>query len=158
MTKVPMTFEGHKKLTVELERLKNAERPRIIAAISEARAHGDLKENAEYHAAREQQGFIEGRIRELESKLSNAHVIDVSKLMNAGKVVFGSTVTLSHVNDESQVTYQIVGEDEADIKQRKVSVTSPLARALIGKNVNDEVVVKTPQGDIAYEIVAVEYA
>ncbi len=157
MTKVPMTLEGHKKLTVELERLKNAERPRIIAAISEARAHGDLKENAEYHAAREQQGFIEGRIRELESKLSNAHVIDVSKLMNAGKVVFGSTVTLSHMNDESQVTYQIVGEDEADIKQRKVSVSSPLARALIGKNVNDEVVVKTPQGDIAYEIVAVEY-
>ncbi len=157
MTKVPMTLEGHKKLTVELERLKNAERPRIIAAISEARAHGDLKENAEYHAAREQQGFIEGRIRELESKLSNAHVIDVSKLMNAGKVVFGSTVTLSNVNDESQVTYQIVGEDEADIKQRKVSVSSPLARALVGKNVNDEVVVKTPQGDIAYEIVAVKY-
>ena len=117
-----------------MDKIKKCERPRIIAAIAEARAHGDLKENAEYHAAREQQGFIEGRIRELESKLSNCQVIDISKINNTGKVIFGSTVTLCNVNDEHEVTYQIVGEDEADIKRRKISVTSPLARALIGKN------------------------
>lgn len=157
MTKVPVTLEGHKKLSAELEKLKNAERPRIIAAISEARAHGDLKENAEYHAAREQQAFVEGRIRELESKLSNCHVIDVSKLTNTGKVIFGVTVTLSNIKDDTQVTYQIVGEDEADIKQRKISVSSPLARALIGKSVDDEVIVKTPQGDVTYEIIEVKY-
>lgn len=157
MQKMPVTTSGFKKLTEELERLKNIERPRVINAISEARAHGDLKENAEYHAAREQQGFMEGRIRELESKLSHCHVIDISKIDNEGKVIFGSTVTLCNIDNESEVTYQIVGEDEADIKQQKISVTSPLARALIGKSVDAEVVVVTPQGEISYEIINVEY-
>lgn len=157
MKKVPVTVQGHKQMTEELEKLKTQERPRIIAAISEARAHGDLKENAEYHSAREQQGFIEGRIRELESKLSHVQVIDISKLKNDGKVIFGAKVTLCNVTDDSNVIYQIVGEDEADIKQRKISVTSPLARALIGKNVDEEVEVVTPQGKVTYEIVKVEY-
>jgi transcription elongation factor GreA len=157
MKKVPFTVIGQKKLTEELEKLKNIERPRIIAAIAEARAHGDLKENAEYKSAREQQGFIEGRIRELEAKLSNAQVIDISKLKNDGRVIFGATVTLANVNDDTQVTYQIVGEDEADLKQQKISVTSPLARALVGKNVEDEVDVITPQGKMTYEIIKVDF-
>ncbi len=157
MQKVPVTAYGHKKLLEELEKLKNEERPRVIAAIAEARQHGDLKENAEYQAAREQQSFIEGRIRELEGKLSYCNIIDITKINNEGKVIFGSTVTLCNVNDESLVTYQIVGEDESDIKCRKISVTSPLARALIGKSVGDEVSVNTPQGQVAYEIVNVEY-
>jgi transcription elongation factor GreA len=157
MKKVPFTVIGQKKLTEELEKLKNIERPRIIAAIAEARAHGDLKENAEYQSAREQQGFIEGRIRELEAKLSNAQVIDISKLKNDGRVIFGATVTLANVNDDTQVTYQIVGEDEADLKQQKISVTSPLARALVGKNVEDEVDVITPQGKMTYEIIKVDF-
>jgi len=157
MQKIPMTIAGHQKLTAELERLKNYERPQIIAAISEARAHGDLKENAEYHSAREKQGFIEGRIRELESKLSHAHIIDIHKLKNDGKVIFGATVTLSNVDNDTKVTYQIVGEDEADLKHRKISVTSPLSRALVGKNVDDEVEVVTPQGNMTYEIVEVQY-
>lgn len=157
MNKVPMTVRGHKLMTDELEKLKNLERPRIIAAISEARAHGDLKENAEYHSAREQQGFIEGRIRELEAKLSHVQIIDIGKLKNEGKVIFGSTVTLFNTADQTQVSYQIVGEDEADIKQRKISVTSPLARALVGKSVEEEVDVTTPQGKMTYEIVKVEY-
>ena len=157
MKKVPFTVTGFRKLSEELEKLKNSERPQIIAAIAEARAHGDLKENAEYQTARQQQGFIEGRIRELESKLSHSQVIDVSKLVNDGRVIFGSTVTLSNSDDDSEVTYQIVGEDEADLKLQKISVTSPLARALIGKSINEEVEVSTPQGKRVYEIVSVEY-
>lgn len=157
MVKVPVTVEGHKKITDELEILKNKERPQIIAAIAEARAHGDLKENAEYQTARNQQGFIEGRIRELESQLSNSQVIDVTRLKNEGKVIFGSTVTLCNLSDDMKFTYQIVGENEADIKQKKISVTSPLARGLVGKNVGEEVEVTTPQGKVQYEIVSVEY-
>jgi transcription elongation factor GreA len=157
MNKIPVTAQGHQKMVEELEKLKNHERPRIINAISEARAHGDLKENAEYHAAREQQGFNEGRIRELESKLSNSQVIDVTRLKNDGKVIFGATVTLCNSADDSQVIYQIVGEDEANLKQRKISITSPLARAVVGKNVDDEVEVTTPQGKMLYEIVDVKY-
>lgn len=157
MSKIPVTVQGHKKLAEELEKLKTVERPRIIAAIAEARAHGDLSENAEYQTARQQQGFIEGRIRELESKLSHSQVIDIGKLKNEGKVIFGATVTLSNIVDDTKVTYQIVGEDEADLKQRKISVTSPLARALVGKSVDEEVEVTTPQGKTTYEIVEVEY-
>lgn len=157
MKKVPVTIYGYKKMTEELERLKNVERPRIIAAIAEARSHGDLKENAEYHAAKEQQGFIEGRIRDLESKLSYSQLIDITLIKNEGKVIFGATVTLCHIKNDLEVTYQIVGEDEADIKNRKISVTSPLARALVGKNVDEEVDVITPQGKMTYEIIRVEY-
>lgn len=157
MKKIPLTVQGHKKMTEELEKLKTVERPRIIAAIAEARAHGDLSENAEYQTARQQQGFIEGRIRELESKLSHSQVIDINQFKNDGKVIFGVTVTLNNIMDDTKVTYQIVGEDEADLKQRKISVTSPLARALVGKHVDDEVEVATPQGKTTYEIVEVEY-
>src|SRR5579862_3435132 len=155
MQKVPMTVKGAEKLREELNRLKQIERPRIIAAIAEARAHGDLKENAEYHAAREQQGFTEGRILEIESKLSVAHVIDVTQIENTGRIIFGATVTLNG-NDKS-LRYQIVGEDEADIKNNKISVTSPVARALIGKYEGDSVDVTTPDGVTTYEIVEVVY-
>src|SRR5579883_3366708 len=130
MQKVPMTVKGAEKLRAELQRLKQEERPRIIAAIAEAKAHGDLKENAEYHAAREQQGFIEGRILEIESKLSSAHVIDVTQIENTGRVIFGATIKLTNGTGKS-ICYQIVGEDEADINNNKISVTSPVARALI---------------------------
>jgi transcription elongation factor GreA len=157
MNKIPVTANGHKQMTEELEKLKNRERPGIIAAIAEARAHGDLRENAEYHSAKEKQGFIEGRIRELESKLSHSQVIDISKITNEGKVIFGATVTLSNILDDNVVTYQIVGEDEADLKHGKISVTSPLSRALVGKNVDEEVEVITPQGKKTYEIVKVDY-
>ncbi len=157
MTSVPMTAQGAEKLREELERLKNKERPRIINAISEARAHGDLKENAEYHAAKEQQSFVEGRIREVEAKLSHAQIIDVTKINNAGRVVFGATVKLLNVATDAEVMYQIVGEDEADLKLQKISVTSPIARAMIGKSADDEITVKTPQGDVNYEIISVEY-
>lgn len=157
MTSVPMTAKGAEKLRAELDRLKNKERPRIINAISEARAHGDLKENAEYHAAKEQQSFVEGRIREIEAKLSHAQIIDVTKMDNSGRVVFGATVKLYNVDAEVEVTYQIVGEDEADIKELKISITSPIARAMIGKKTDDEIIVKTPQGDVNYEIISVEY-
>lgn len=156
MQKVPMTVKGAEKLRDELTRLKQSDRPKIIAAIAEARAHGDLKENAEYHAAREQQGFIEGRIMEIEAKLSNAQVIDVSMMEQTGRVIFGTTVKLSH--DKGTLTYQIVGEDEADIKENKISVTSPVARALVGKYEGDVVEVKTPEGSIQYEIIEVIYA
>lgn len=156
MQKVPMTVKGAEKLREELNRLKQVERPKIINAIAEARAHGDLKENAEYHAAREQQGFIEGRILEIESKLSVAHVIDVSSLENTGRVIFGATITLTNGSDQS-LFYQIVGEDEADINDNKISVTSPVARALIGKFEGDTVEVNTPDGMIVYEIVEVAY-
>lgn len=155
MQKVPMTVVGAERLREELTRLKQMERPRVINAIAEARAHGDLKENAEYHAAREQQGFIEGRILEIESKLSMAQVIDISKLENTGRVIFGVTVKLA--NGDKTLTYQIVGEDEADINANKISVTSPVARGLIGKYEGDSVQINTPDGTIEYEIVEVEH-
>lgn len=155
MQKVPMTVAGAEKLREELTRLKQVERPRVINAIAEARAHGDLKENAEYHAAREQQGFIEGRILEIESKLSMAQVIDITQLENTGRVIFGVTVKLA--NGDKTLTYQIVGEDEADINANKISVTSPVARGLIGKYEGDAVQINTPDGTIEYEIVEVEH-
>ena len=158
MNKVPMTVLGVEKLREELQRLKTVERPRIITAIAEARAHGDLKENAEYHAAREQQSFTEGRILEIEGKLSNCQVIDVKQIENTGKVIFGVTVTITNLKSEKEVTYQIVGEDEADIQENKISVTSPIARALIGKFEGDTVEVRTPDGITEYEIVEVVHA
>lgn len=154
---VPITINGMEKLRQELQRLKQIERPRIIAAIAEARAHGDLKENAEYHAAREEQSFVEGRIQEIETKLANCRVIDVSQMKNEGKVVFGATVTLLNLDTEAVVTYQIVGVDEADIKTHKISVSSPLSRGLVGKYVEDIVDVTTPKGLVSYEIVDVQY-
>ncbi len=155
--KFPMTVQGEQKLREELDHLKKVERPRIVQAIAEAREHGDLKENAEYHAAREQQSFCEGRIQEVEGKLSNAQVIDVTTLPKNGKVVFGVTVFLLNVDTEKHVIYQIVGEDEADIKANKISIGSPIARALIGKEEGETVVVKTPGGDVEYEIEEVRY-
>ena len=157
MNKVPMTVAGEQALREELERLKKVDRPRITQAIAEAREHGDLKENAEYHAAREQQGFIEGRIQELEGKLSNAVVIDVSSVENTGKVIFGVTVSLFNLDTEQSVTYRIVGEDEADVKKGLLSIQSPIARALIGKHEGDEVAIDTPGGTVTYEIESVEH-
>ena len=157
MNKVPLTVNGANKLRAELEELKTVVRPRIIQAIAEAREHGDLKENAEYHAAREQQSFAEGRIAEIEGKLSNANIIDVTKTDANGKVVFGATVKIEDLDSGKEVTYQIVGEDEANIKEGRISVGSPIARALIGKEVEDVVTVKAPGGDIEYEIISVEY-
>src|SRR4051795_687099 len=156
MEKVPMTSEGYNRLQDELKRLKSTERPAIIRAIAEARTHGDISENAEYHAARERQSFIEGRLAELEDKIARAEVIDVSKL--SGSVVkFGATVTLSDEETEEEQTFRIVGEDEADIRNGRLSVTSPLARALIGKGKGDSVEVSTPRGNKSYEIVTVEF-
>lgn len=157
MSKTPMTLLGAEKLREELNELKGVVRPRIIQAIAEAREHGDLKENAEYHAAREQQSFVEGRIAEIEGKLSNAQVIDVTQLNANGKVVFGATVDLVESESGEEVTYQIVGDDEADIKAGKISVSSPIARALIGKEIDDVAIVKAPGGDREYEIVDVRY-
>jgi transcription elongation factor GreA len=157
MNKVPMTVAGAEMLREELQRLKTVERPRIINAIAEARAHGDLKENAEYHAAREQQGFAEGRIMEIEGKLSAAQIIDVTQIENTGKVIFGATVKLTNIKTSSEVHYKIVGDDEADINANKISVSSPIARALIGKYEGDSVEVHTPDGAIEYEILEVEY-
>lgn len=157
MNKIPMTCNGSEFLKAELERLKSVDRPRVIAAIAEARAHGDLKENAEYHAAKDQQGFIEARIKELEYKLSNAQVIDVTQVKNSGRVVFGATVTLINTDTEENVVYKIVGEDEADISQAKLSITSPIARALIGKEVDDSVEVVTPNGLVHYDVDSVAY-
>lgn len=157
MRKVPMTVTGAEKLRQELHHLKTVERPRITDAIAEARAHGDLKENAEYHAAREQQSFTEGRILEIEGKLSNLQVIDVTQIENTGKVIFGATVSLLNLNTNEKVTYKIVGEDEADVAAKMISVTSPIARALIGKFVDDAVQVQTPEGIIEYEITEVEH-
>lgn len=154
---VPMTVAGEAMLREELKRLKSVERPRIIQAIAEARGHGDLKENAEYHAAREQQGFCEGRIKEIERKLADARVIDVRSIPPTGRVIFGTTVTIVNCETEEEVVYQIVGEDEADVKAGKISVTSPIARALIGKETGDVVNVKTPGGDVEYEIDNVEH-
>ena len=157
MIQVPITATGAVKLREELQRLKSVERPRMINAIAEARAHGDLKENAEYHAAKEQQSFIEGRIADIENQLTNAQIIDVTALNANGKVVFGTTVDLIDEETGDQVTYQIVGNLEADIKHGKISVSSPIARALIGKEQGDVAVVKAPGGDRHYKIVAVHY-
>ncbi|HKK14507.1 MAG TPA: transcription elongation factor GreA [Gammaproteobacteria bacterium] len=156
-TKIPLTVRGAEQLREELQRLKSVDRPRVIQAIAEARAHGDLKENAEYHAAREQQSFIEGRIKEIEGKLSHAQVIDVTKLEPNGKVVFGVTVDLMDEASGEEVTYQIVGEDEADIKAGRISVNSPIARALIAKEEGEVVTVQAPGGARQYEIVEVRY-
>ena len=157
MNHTPMTVRGAEKLREELDYLKTELRPQIIEAIADAREHGDLKENAEYHAAREQQGFCEGRIQEIEAKLSNAQVIDVTKMTNNGRIIFGATVTLLKSETEEEVVYRIVGDDEADIKQNLISVNSPIARALIGKEVDDVAIVKTPGGDVEYEVLEVAY-
>jgi transcription elongation factor GreA len=157
MNKVPLTVKGAEKLRAELEELKTVVRPRIIAAIATAREHGDLKENAEYHAAREQQSFAEGRIKEIEAKLSNAQIIDVTKLDPSGKVVFGATVEIEDLDSGKTVIYQIVGEDEANIKEGRISIGSPIARALIGKDVEDIVTVKAPGGNVEYEILSIQY-
>ena len=157
MNKVPVTVRGHEMLQEELKQLKSVDRPQVIQAIAEAREHGDLKENAEYHAAKEQQGFIEGRIKELEGKLSNLQVIDVTTVNATGKVVFGATVDLLDVDTDSEITYRIVGEDEADIKTGLISFTSPIARALIGKNEGDEIVFEAPGGQKNYEVIEVRY-
>jgi transcription elongation factor GreA len=157
VSKVPLTARGAALLKEELRRLKNEERPKVTQAIATARAHGDLKENAEYHAAKEQQGLMEARIRDIEAKLGNAQIIDVTAVNAAGKVVFGATVRLVDANDGTEAKYQIVGEDEADIKNGLLSIGSPIARALIGKKEGDEVEVATPSGKRAYEIAAVEY-
>lgn len=157
MDKTPMTAKGAEKLRAELNELKSVQRPKVIQAIAEAREHGDLKENAEYHAAREQQGFIEGRIQEIEGKLSHAQIIDPTSLNANGKVVFGATVDLLDLETDKEVTYQIVGEDEADIKQSKISYSSPIARALIGKEKDDVAEVQAPGGVREYEIIAIRY-
>jgi transcription elongation factor GreA len=155
--RVPITTRGAEALRNELRKLKSEDRPNVIKAIAEARSHGDLSENAEYHAAREQQGFIEGRIQELEAKLSNAEVIDVTQMENHGKVIFGATVELQDEDNGSAVTYQIVGEDEADIKAGRISVGSPIARAIVGKSEGDAVEVAAPGGKRNYEIISVRY-
>ena len=155
--KVPITARGAEKLRAELKELKNVSRPRVIEAIAEARAHGDLKENAEYHAAREQQSFIEGRIAEINGKLGNAQIIDITTIAPTGKVIFGVTVELIDEESGEEIDYQIVGEDEADIKEKRISVTSPIARALIGKEEGDVVEVQAPAGVRSYEIVSVKH-
>jgi len=157
MQAIPMTLRGAEKLREELDHLKSVRRPVIIAAIAEAREHGDLKENAEYHAAREQQGFCEGRIKDIEAKLSNAQVIDISKIPNNGRVIFGSTVTVLNLDNEEEQTYRIVGDDEADFKQNLISVNSPIARGLVGKEKDDVVNIRTPGGGVEFEIINVEY-
>ena len=157
MKRTPMTLRGAQALRTELKRLKSEARPAIIKAIAEARGHGDLSENAEYHAAREQQGFIEGRIKEIEMKLANAEVIDPANLPHTGRVVFGATVELEDQADSARVSYQIVGEDEADIRAGRLSVTSPIARALVGKSEGDVVEVSAPGGTRSYEVVAVRF-
>lgn len=157
MNKVPMTVRGAEMLREELKRLKSVDRPQVIQAIAEARAHGDLKENAEYHAAKEQQGFLEGRIKEIEGKLSHIQVIDVTTVDARGKVIFGATVQLLDVQGDKEITYRIVGEDEADIGAGLISFTSPIARALIGKNEGDEITFVAPAGDKYYEIIEVRY-
>ena len=157
MSKVPMTVHGAQLLRDELKTLKSVERPSVITAISEARAHGDLKENAEYHAAKEQQGFIEGRIKEIEGKLANAQEVDITAINAQGKVVFGSTVAVIDLQNDQEITYRIVGEDESDIKLGKISYTSPIARALIGKSEGDEIIFQAPGGEKEYEILKVTY-
>jgi transcription elongation factor GreA len=157
MSKVPMTVRGHELLQEELQKLKKNDRPTVILAIAEARAHGDLKENAEYHAAKEQQGFIEGRIKDLEGKLSNLQVIDVTAIDARGKIIFGSTVRMLDDATDAEITYKIVGEDEANIKAGLISCTSPIARAMIGKTEGDEIVFSAPGGEKYYEIIEIQY-
>ena len=157
MNKVPMTVVGAEQLRKELTHLKFEQRPSITQAIGTARELGDLKENAEYHAAREEQGICEARIRDLEGKLSNVQIIDVTKMENTGRIIFGTTVTILNVDTEAESTYRIVGEDEANIKENLISVTSPIARGLVGKSLDDEVNIQTPGGITEYEIIAVEY-
>lgn len=157
MQRTPLTHHGAARLRTEASHLKKVVRPQIIAAIAEARAHGDLKENAEYHAAREQQGFTEGRIQHLEAALSGAQIIDITKLNPGGKVVFGATVTLYDEAADKEITYQVVGDLEADIKENRIAITSPIARAMIGRASGDEIVVNAPGGEMVYEIVDVEY-
>lgn len=157
MNKVPMTVRGHELLQAELKQLKSVDRPTVIQAIAEARAHGDLKENAEYHAAKDQQGFIEARIKELEAKLSNLQIIDVTAIDAKGKIVFGSTVELLDEGSGVEISYKIVGEDEADIKQGLISFSSPIARALIGKNEGDEISFSAPGGEKQYEVIEIRY-
>ncbi|CUX96510.1 transcription elongation factor GreA [Candidatus Doolittlea endobia] len=157
MNQIPMTLRGAKKLREEFEYLKNVRRPAIIQSITEAREHGDLKENAEYCAAREQQGFCEGRIQAIEAKLSNAQVIDVTKLVPGGRVIFGATVSVKNLDSEETQTYHIVGDDEANFKKNLISINSPIARGLVGKEKGDSVVIKTPGGKVEYEILKVEY-
>ncbi len=157
MSRAPMTTGGAEKLRQDLTTLKQVDRPKVITAIAEARAHGDLKENAEYHAAKEQQGFIEGRIAEIEQHLSGAQIIDPAALNAGGRVVFGATVGLFNITNEEQVSYQIVGDLEADIANNLVSISSPLARALIGKYAGDVALVQAPAGDVEYEIISVKY-
>ena len=157
MSKVPVTVRGHEMLQSELKKLKSEDRPAVIKAIAEARAHGDLKENAEYHAAKDQQGFIEARIKDLEGKLSHIQVIDVTAIDARGKIIFGSTVVIFDENSETETTYSIVGEDEADIKSGLISYTSPIARALIGKNEGDEIEFQAPDGVKTFEVLKVSY-
>ncbi|CAM3953726.1 transcription elongation factor GreA [Pseudoalteromonas byunsanensis] len=157
MQSIPMTVRGEQLLREELNHLKSVVRPKIVADIADAREHGDLKENAEYHAAREQQGFCEGRIQEIEAKLSTSQVIDVTKIENNGKVIFGATVTICNVETDEEVKYRIVGDDEADIKNNLISVNSPIARGLIGKELDDTANIQTPNGTVEYEIIEVEY-
>ena len=155
--KIPMTVEGAASLRKELDQLKKVDRPRIVAAIAEAREHGDLKENAEYHAAREQQGFAEGRIQEIEGKLGHVQIIDVSQIPAGDKVIFGSTVDIINLDTDETVTYKIVGDDESNVKANKISYQSPIARALMAKEIGDVVVVRTPAGEVEYEIEGVKY-
>jgi transcription elongation factor GreA len=157
MKTTPMTKQGADALLEELKDLKQVQRPRVVAAIAEAREHGDLKENAEYHAAREQQGFIEGRLQDIEFKLGSSQIIDVLSLQKTGRVIFGTTVTIVNMDTDKEVTYQIVGDDEANVKKNKISINSPIARALIGKSEGDDTVVKAPSGEIDYEISKVQY-
>jgi len=157
MSQVPMTVAGEAALREELNRLKTVDRPRIIEAIADAREHGDLKENAEYHAAREQQGFCEGRIQEIEGKLAEARVIDVTTIPHTGKVIFGTTVTIINCETDEELTYKIVGDDESDVNSGKISVSSPIARALVGKEEGDVAVVRAPSGDVEYEIDQVQH-
>ena len=157
MDKIPMTVHGAESLRAELDRLKSQERPRIVKAIAEAREQGDLRENAEYQYAKEEQGFIEGRIHDLEGKLSNAQIIDVTQIASSGKVIFGSTVYLLNLSNDEKISYQIVGDEEADIKANKLSVYSPIGRALIGKEEGAEVLVETPGGQVEYEILSVQH-
>ncbi|WP_199609196.1 transcription elongation factor GreA [Flocculibacter collagenilyticus] len=154
---IPMTSHGADMLREELIELKTVKRPQIVEAIAEAREHGDLKENAEYHAAREQQGFCEGRIQEIEAKLSNAQIIDVTKMPKTGRVIFGATVEIVNIETDEEVTYRIVGDDEADIKSNLISVNSPIARGLIGKQEGEEVLINTPSGAVEFEILSVDY-
>lgn len=157
VTKSPMTQQGADALRDELEHLKRVERPQIVKDIAEARAHGDLKENAEYHAAKERQGLTEARVRDIEHKLAHAQIIDISSMPNTGRVIFGVTVKLLNCDTDEEVTYQIVGEDEADLKHNKISYTSPIARGVIGKMVDDVVVINTPSGEVEYEIVELSH-